>query len=414
MCDVIIFGSLTGDEEQNQGSNFARVYRRLPVLVVFFIALSPTVSTVPHCEQEARSETSTTSTMNAHSETRGAAKACQDSQGTAALLEALMHMILPHMCKSISKSLIDNEDDNLTVLLNEKEIPKGGYGGDFEVLKGIGFKCACIAVVTPEALQKDMEQMPTFEWPEQERVLELMNKDAMVVFDLDQVTLKIMLGPGIEFAIPVANALGQPVVLEVGAGGAKIGNDAYFELHLPKVRVWVVLNEQRENFVSTKTQVYTKVAVAFIGRPEITPHVHINADLGKGDFFDVDLHEDGTLDDVVEEVLVGFGPSEFYEQHNDMKSSTSKGKQNWIGKALGKQLSNLLGKHVKLGSNRPYVLNMTESVTQSLSGKPRQTHVIEKDMENLKLELEAARKYYEDHPDQIVESTEKGGEEKKK
>lgn len=334
--------------------------------------------------------------MTTPNQSRGATKACQDSQGTAAFLEALLHMILPLVCKSISKSLIDNEDDNLTVLLNEKEIPKGGYGADVEVLKDIKFQCACITVVTPEALQKDMEQMPTFEWPEQERVVELMNKDAMTVLDLDQVSLKIMLGAGIEFAIPVANALGQPVMLEVGAGGEKIGNDAYFKLNLPKVRVWVVLNEQKENFVSTKTQVYTKVSVAFIGRPEITPHVHINADRGKGDFLEMDLHEDGTLDDVVEEVLVGFGPSEYYKQHKEVKSKKPKGKENWIGKALGKQLSGLLGKHVNLGSNRPYVMDMTEGITQSFSGKPRQMHAIEKDIENLNLELEAARKYYDE------------------
>ena len=349
--------------------------------------------------------------MTTSNKSRGATKACQDSQGTAAFLEALLHMILPPICKSISKSLIDNEDDNLTVLLNEKEIPKGGYGAEVQVLKDVKFQCASITLVAPEALQKDMEQMPTFEWPEQERVVELMKKDAMMVFDLNQVSLKIMLGAGIEFAIPVANALGQNVMLEVGAGGEKIGNDAYFELNLPKVRIWVVLNGQRENFVSTKTQVYTKVSVAFIGRPEITPHVHINADLGKGDFLEMDLHEDGTLDDVVEEVLVGFGPSEYYEQHKESKSKKSKGKENWIGKALGKQLSSLLGKHIKMGSNRPYVLDMTEGITESLSGKPRQMHAIEKDIENLNLELEAARKYYDEHPDEIVQPENNAGEE---
>ena len=107
--------------------------------------------------------------MNPSSKSNGAKKACHDGQGTAALLEALLHMILPLVCKSISKSLIDNGDDNLTVLLNEKEVPKGGFDGrTVEVLKDIGFRCACISVVTPESLKKDMAQMPTFEWPERE------------------------------------------------------------------------------------------------------------------------------------------------------------------------------------------------------------------------------------------------------
>lgn len=271
-----------------------------------------------------------------------------DSAGTAAFLEAILHMVIPLACQNVSRGMIDGE--GMTLLLNEEPLKKGDKA---DVLKDIGFHVARINVVDTATLTKDMASMPTFEWPEKERAVELIMKESMTVLDLEQVTLKIMLGEGIEFGIPVKK-MGMSATLEIGCGGDTIGNDAYFELHLPKVRLWVVLNEQKENFVSTKKQVYSKVSAAFIGRPNLTPHVHVNADRGKGDFWEMDFSESGSLDDVVEEILMGFGPKEHYEKEgkHEKKTSNKSEKQSWVGNAIGQQLSKALGKYVNLGHNR--------------------------------------------------------------
>ena len=120
----------------------------------------------------------------------------------------------------------------------------------------------------------------------------------------------------------------------------------------------------------------------------------------------MDLAEAGSLDDIVENVIMGFGPTEYYEQHKE-EVKESKAKESWVGNALGKQLSKALGKFVKMGHNKPYELDMTDSMTQSFSGKPRQVKDIQADMDRLKLEMEEAKKYYDAHPDEVIPAEDK-------
>lgn len=326
-------------------------------------------------------------------------KACQDAGGTAAFLEHVLDMVLPLVCQQTSKGMC--EDPGQTILLNEEEIKEGEYA---DVIRQIGLTIENIKIVDVPTLTSDMEKYPTFEWPEKDRYRDLMSSDGMTVLDIDNLTLKICLGKGIEFSVPVTNTFGMPVTLEVGCGGRVIGDDAYFELCLPKVRAWVVINEQKQNFVSRHKHVYSKVYVAFIGRPNLTPNVHINADRGKGDFFEMDLHESGSLDDIVENVILGFGPKEYYDQNPAPKHE--KAKESWVGNALGKQLSKALGRFVELGHNKPYVLDLTDTMTQSFSGKPRQVKDIQANMAQLQAELEVAQAYYDAHPDEVIEAEE--------
>lgn len=80
--------------------------------------------------------------------------------------------------------------------------------------------------------------------------------------------------------------------------------------------MWIVQEETKEQN-NNKKQV--KAYIAFIGHPNLMPHVHVNADRGKGDFLQMVLDEAGSLDDIVESVLMGFGPTKYYEQQQKKK-----------------------------------------------------------------------------------------------
>ncbi|CAB9511803.1 expressed unknown protein [Seminavis robusta] len=324
---------------------------------------------------------------------RGTDPSSAEAAGTAALLQALVPMVIPLICKQVSQSMID--DPGQTVLLNEEPLKEGDKA---PVLQDIQLKLTSMALVDPDTLKSDMEKMPKFAWPEANRYAHLMKNQRMTVLDISALTLTILLGKGIEFAFPTVSTFGKKINLEVGCGGKNIGDDAYFELHIPKLRLWIVLNEQIIQPPSTKKHVYTKVYAALLGRPNLTPHVHINADRGKGDFFEMDLAEEGSLDEVVENVLMAFGPSEYKEEAEKDKKKT---KDSWVGNALGKQIRKLLDKFVGLNENKPYELDMTESITDSVEGKPRQVADIEADLERIQQELEIAKKYYQEHPDEV-------------
>jgi hypothetical protein len=92
------------------------------------------------------------------------------------------------------------------------------------------------------------------------------------------------------------------VTLEIGCGGKEIGDNAWLECTVPRLRMWV-LQEKVEVQGNENAEPHVKAYIAFFGRPNLTPHLHANADRGKGDFLDMVLDEAGSLDDVVESIF---------------------------------------------------------------------------------------------------------------
>jgi len=237
--------------------------------------------------------------------------------------------------------------------------------------------------------------------------------------DIVDFRFKIMLGNGIEFVFPVENPFNVKVMLEVGCGGDVIGNDAWVECKIPRLRLWITHEEapvavkgneknqkqQQQQSAKTSTKTQVKAYAAFIGRPDLKPNVHVNADRGRGDFFDMVLDEQGTLDDVVESILMGFGPKEYYslgrQQHKspaeDKRSDIQRihsTKQSWVGNALGKQLSRAIGSLLGVGNNRPLEVDLTEVVRDAIDtalGKPRPVTAVEADIESLQKELKESK-----------------------
>ncbi|CAB9531284.1 expressed unknown protein [Seminavis robusta] len=345
------------------------------------------------------------------------------SDGTAALIQAVLPTAIPLVCQVVSQQLI--ADPATLLLKNEEPLTEFDKNApsDEQVLRDIQLHMTSIALVNAATLQDDMDRMPTFAWPLATTAPALMAEHKMTVLDIVDFYVKVWLGKGIEFAVPVENPFGIPMTLEVGCGGDVIGDDAWFECTIPRLRIWLVQDqaataEDKEEEApsdemqsvadsttssSSSNKKQVKAYVAFIGRPNLTPHVHVNADRGKGDFFEMVLDEAGSLDDVVESILMGFGPSEYYEQEQQQQQLASKDmnkkdnkqpKQSWVGNALGKVVSRAIGSFVGVGNNRPLEIDLTDAVTDAIDtamGKPRPVEVVEADMERLQKELERSK-----------------------
>jgi len=356
--------------------------------------------------------------------TSTANKTSQDS--TVALINAILPSIIPVVCKVVGQSLI--ADPETTILKHEKKVEhfdKFAPASE-QVLSDLHLQMSKICIVDADTVLKDMENMPSFAWPGKGNVRELMRdnsngvsssivnitQDQMTVVDIVDFNVKIMLGKGIEFAIPVESPISKKMMLEIGCGG-EIGDDAWFQLQIPKLRVWVVGGVER---TETDIKRNMKCYVAFFGRPNLTPHVHINADMGRGDFFEIVLDETGSIDDVVESVLMGFGPKEYQDESTKNNTSAQKErgalgktKQSWIGNALGKYLSKALGTFMGMGNNRPYEVDLSEIVTDVIDvamGKPRPVEAVEADLEILQKELERSKQYVKEQEENEKKLTE--------
>jgi hypothetical protein len=328
---------------------------------------------------------------------------------TGPLLRSILPTAMPLVCQVVSQQLI--ADPARTPLLkNEEPLTDFDKNAPMEeqVLRHMQLNMAAITLVDAGTLQKEMDQMPTFAWPVRDRVAQLMANNRMRVFDLVDFDIKIWLGKGIEFVVPVVNSLGIPMTLEIGCGGEEIGDDAWLECTVPRLRIWVLqdkaeVKDDGDVEAQSTNRKHVKAFIAFFGRPNLTPHLHVNADRGKGDFFDMVLDEAGSLDDVVESILMGFGPTEYYKKQKEQeKQSKTKQeqdkpsiKQSWVGNALGKVISRAMGSFVGVGNNRPLEIDLTDAVTGAINtamGKPRPVEVVQAHIERLQKELENSKK----------------------
>ena len=250
-----------------------------------------------------------------------------------------------------------------------------------------------ICVMDRQTLQKDMKANPEFLWPEAEHAMELMKNVPgtgrdMIVLDLLHFSCLIPFGEGIELAFPADLPFGIKGKIEVGSGGEI--THPFVELHVPKLRIW---------FVSKTRKLYIAVLG---GRPRLVPNLHVNADRGKGDFLNLILKEDGNLDEVVEAILLGFGPKPKDTSKGQQKNSSGSGKNeetsgsgSWIANAVGKKISQIVHQSMtgKEGQHRPLEIDLSEAIESSIDmalGKPRAVEAIKADIAFLEKELALA------------------------
>lgn len=332
---------------------------------------------------------------------------------TATLIRAIIPLVMPIIRKAVSQQLI--KDD--MVLHKEVKIKDITELHEFPI-GPLRIQLDTIEILDYARVQSDVEAMPEFDWPEKERMQTLIetalhpphnnsspssgvhnvqeDPPSMLVFDITGVSIKASLGPDMELEVPavesgaMVNAFGK-VKLEIGTGGSI--EEAWVKIMIPRFRIWYVSDTK-------------KVYVAFMGRPQVLPHLHVNADRGKGDFWHVELTpKTSALDDIVESVLCGFGPSSLMKHANDnaiqngassSPSSKPKAERSWVGNALGRTVSQAIGKFAGVGNNRPLEIDLKETIDQTIEtalGKPRPVDAIQADIERLQKELVVAKEY---------------------
>ena len=309
---------------------------------------------------------------------------------TSALLETIIPMVLPVVRRAVSKSLIESGS-----ILRDEE-PLDTYDerspDDDLPIGPIRVQIESIAMMDTQTVIRDMKRAPHFKWPEKDNVEELMKNKPhvgrqMIVFDFVGFDIVIPLGRGIEYTFP-AQFLGFKTNIEIGCGGQI--KEASVQLRVPNMRVWFI----------NKTR---KLYVAFMDRPQFIPNIHVNADRGKGDFFNLEFMEEGELDDVAESILAGYGP-DFKQKTTQNKNA--KNKKNWVGAAIGKQISNLIEMSSGSGGKKSALeIDLSATIQASIDaafGKPRPVEVIKGDIARLEKELELSMKQKEVRQDDSI------------
>jgi hypothetical protein len=322
----------------------------------------------------------------------------EDDCAAATLIRTLLPLVLPIVRQVASQQCIAEK----MVLLNEVQVVEQQEKGLKEEQFPIGpieFHLETVQVLDYTTLATDMQNMPEFAWPETERLETLMQSApdrGMVALDILGVRMRLRLAPGIELTVPVEGPMGITANLEIGTGGTI--QEAWFQVEIPKLRVW---------FVTDTRQLY----VAFMARPIILPRVHVNVDRGKGDFWEMEFTGEGAgLDDVVESLLCGFGPSSLTTKKEENNTKTqAKEKRSWVADALGQTIGTFVG----MGDDNPLVIDLNETVQSSIDsalGKPRPVEAIRADIESLEKELALAEKAKksETQEEEDKEGTERG------
>jgi len=305
----------------------------------------------------------------------------EDTDTTAALVHALIPIVLPIVRRALCKQLIDGG-----FILRDEEpvISYDNKSSDNDLpLSPIKVLMEGLRVVDAKSVQQDMDLDQDFKWPERERVEKLMKMIpgvgiGMVVLDLIGFEAEIHLGKGIELALPVDGPMGSKATIEVGSGGKIV--DPSLKIRFPKLRVW---------FVNETSKLYA----AFMERPNIVPYLHANVDRGNGDFLDMTITEDGTLDDIVETALSGFGPNRCDAQQREKRSGNfssffSKG---WVANAIGHKISEEINKVAGMGNGNPIEVDLKEQIDNAKSvalGEPRPVEEIREEIKLLEAELE--------------------------
>mmetsp|Transcript_18492 Transcript_18492/g.27938 ORF Transcript_18492/g.27938 Transcript_18492/m.27938 type:complete len:399 (-) Transcript_18492:79-1275(-) len=310
-----------------------------------------------------------------------------DNQSSiSSLLRTVIPNLLPVIRRVVSRRLIEKG----IVLYYEEPVPPV-----FDVdmpdedlpLRPLKMHVKDVKLVSAETLRADMKKYPEFGWPEKDRFEELMDagpekEPGMVVLDLVKVDLTIRLAKGIEVVVPVKK-FGMKVDLELGYGG-KV-EEGWLRFKGPLMRVWYVLETN-------------KLYVSFMERPDIIPHINVNADRGKGDFLSMDFTESSTaLDDALERVLCEFGPGLSGPSDSGGKKkrlNSEDGETSWLGDSLGGFIVEILKrKGAKVQPGTPVEIDLTDKLTNIcnvLVGKPRASATIKMKIEQLNKELEKA------------------------
>ena len=310
---------------------------------------------------------------------------------TAALVELVISSAVPIVRKALSKKLVESK----CILFNEKLVEEfDEYQEEDNLPIGkIEIKLEDVLIMDSQTVHSDMLAAPDFSWPEKDRIDDLMAtapgtaERKMLVLDFVGFNCFLPLGKGIEIAFPIDLPILKANV-EIGSGGDI--EEGSIRLEVPRIRVWFV----------TETK---KLYVAFLDKPDLTPNLHVNLDRGKGDFLNFSLVERGNLDDVVEEVLCGFGPKQFTgkdetEQEAEKQSKTQSkwSSSNWAGVAVGKQISSIvlnnMGRSGK--GNIPIEVDLSETIKSVIDvamGMPRPVEVIEAQIALLEKELERSK-----------------------
>jgi hypothetical protein len=328
-------------------------------------------STTAAAPQQKRVEVDVTTNANNNS----------NNHSTAALFRSLFTISNPVLRKVISKQLIEQvgvlkEETKVTAYTADAELPILPLEIDFEN----------IHIIDSESLEKDMKLMPDFEWPLKEKVSLLIKnmenfskerQEGLLCLDIDNFQAKISFEKGYKITLPVEGPFGKSGELEIGTSPDM--PQAWIGVQVPKVRIW---------FVTHTSTLY----LAFLGRPDLKPHVHINADFGRGNFLNSTITEDGSLDDVVERILSGFGPQEYTKAN----SKTSK-----AGNMIGDLIVSAMGRFGQVGNGRPIIVELKDQIQASLDAalhiqKYRPVAEIKASMALLEQELEASKRHYQE------------------
>ena len=307
----------------------------------------------------------------------------EPDHSTSALIESILPLILPLACQIASQTLVSQG------CVNIKEMPVTTFDENAinELpIETIDVTIGDVLVVDRKTVKKDMEKDPDFNWPEKGRIDLLMKtipgkkEKKLLVLDIVDFECFIQMGEGIEITFP-SNI---PLVgnLEIGSGGdVKKGS---IKFSSGRLRVWF----------SNETK---KCYIALMERPSLTPFLHVNADRGNGDYLTIYLKEDGSLDDIVETIMAGFGPKHKLGSKMDIEQKKSS-MSSTIGNALGKFVSTIIQKSYPRtargrGDNGPLEIDLSTQIkasTDAALGKARPVEQIQAEMERLQKELELA------------------------
>jgi len=297
---------------------------------------------------------------------------------------SLLPVVLPAV-RRVASSLLVREGmvlrDEREVAATDEEEEDGAWplsalahGGDGRLPLGpIGLTLDGVQVVDAETLCADQESMPEFAWPEKELAMRMRDQQRerektegdgdsspssddgrLLVLDVLGLVITLRLGEGIELQVPVDGPAGTSIQLEVGAGGTV--RRPYIELSFPRLRIW---------YARDALTAYAAV----MARPTIAPHFHVNADRGRGDFLHVEFSDPqgGGLDDVVESVLCGFGPSSLTCGGEHDKRAAGR-RTNFVADALGRLVTKAIHRFGGVdggdgdGGHQPIKIDLAETV----------------------------------------------------
>jgi len=327
-----------------------------------------------------KSRTTTTSPPTTNNTTRvgttndtntEAIQSSSSSNSTAALFQPLYQIAEPIVRRIVSQVLLNE----LSVLYNETRQPPYQHNQSEDTLpiQPIQLTVSQVTVVNQTVTTLEQQRhYPDFQWPSTDT-------EEMMILDLLDLSCKVQFNTGMEIAIPFQVPLtGQAGQLEIGCGSDNTDKEAWIQFKAPHVRIWYSPSDM-------------KLYLALLERPNLIPHVHVNADFGNGDFAHMNFTEDTTiLDDVLEEILSSFSPKSFESTTTNNKEQQQS--SSWIGTKIGALLVQFVSNYqTNIRKGCPLEINLKESIQPAVDAvlnKPRSPEIIRDEIKQLELELQ--------------------------